>query len=90
MSEPINFLTERAAAQAAIKMLESGQVDGALRVLRQALSRRKPPKKGGTDHRSRDIVRLRAYIEQAIVELEHGDAGYALTTLRNGVNPKPT
>jgi hypothetical protein len=88
MGKPVTLLTERAAAQAAIKQLESEQIGEALSVLRQALSRRKPPKKGA-DRRSMSIVRLRAYIEQAIVELEHGGSTYALSTLRKGIKPKP-
>jgi hypothetical protein len=89
MSKPVSLLTERAAAQAAIDMLERGDAAEALSVLRQSLSRRKPPKKGSVDRRSESIVRLRIHIEKAIVELDHGDSAFALSTLRKTITPKP-
>jgi hypothetical protein len=87
-TSPVSLLTEQAAAQTAIWMLECGRVDEALSVLQRALRRRKAPKKGA-DRRSDGIVRLRAYIEQAIVELERGHSACALTTLSNGIKSEP-
>jgi hypothetical protein len=60
---------ENAAATAAIVELEHGQTDAALKLLRGVMSQGGPPK-SGTDERPADLVRLRSYIEQAIVELE--------------------
>ena len=84
MTAPIQFLTERSAAERAVGRLQTGQAAEALDVLRQVMGRRQPPV-SGPDPRSEGIVLLRAYIEQAIVELEHGDASYALKTLRSAL-----
>lgn len=75
---------EHRAAEAAIVELEHGQTDAALKLLRGVMSRRGPPK-NGPDERPDDLVRLRAYIEQAIVELEHNGPTHALQTLKKGV-----
>jgi hypothetical protein len=88
MSRPIKLLPERRAVLDAIRGLESGRPEVALDILRRALSHRKPPK-GPRDHRSEGIVRLRAHIEKAIVELEHDEPAAALKTLRLGLAPPP-
>jgi predicted negative regulator of RcsB-dependent stress response len=83
MSEPISQLTEyaaNAAAQSAIKKLEGNRVADALRILRKALSRRDP---------GDSTLRLRAYTEQAIRELEVGDSASALVTLHRAVKSEP-
>jgi hypothetical protein len=72
MSQPIKLLPERRAVLDALRELESGRPEVALDILRRALSPRKPPK-GPRDHRSEGIVRLRAHIDKAIVELEHDE-----------------
>lgn len=85
-AKPIPMLTERHAAERAIAELEGGRSGTAVRILREALSRRtRPPK--GPDSRSDAILHLRASIEQSIVEIEHprGSVSDALRTLRRGL-----
>jgi hypothetical protein len=69
-------------------MLERGQVDEALGVLRKILGRRKPPERG-VDRRSESIVLVRANIEKAVAELEHGDSVHAVITLRRAIKSEP-
>ena len=90
LSKPIPLMPERLAAQRAIEELEGGEPCVALEVLRAALSRRQPPQ-NGPDRRSTPVIRLRAYIEQAICELEHGCTDFALRALQSGMgSPKET
>ena len=86
MSTPSScLLMEHAAViEAAIKMLECERSDNALKVLRLSLEQGKAPEKGA-DLRSASVVRLRAHIEKAILELEHGHSTHALGTLRSAI-----
>lgn len=73
---------EQQAVEKSIADIERGDTGAALKLLQQTLSRRKAPDDGQPDTRSTDIMRVRAYIEQAIVELQHCQMAFALRTLR--------
>lgn len=76
---------EHALAHQALAALEHGDPAAAPGLLQRALGHRKPPPEGQPDKRPIDIVRLRGYIEQAIIEIEAGYLGWAVETLRRGL-----
>lgn len=76
---------EYLAAQQATAELEAGRSNKALDVLRSILSRNTPPPEGQVDTLPEGIRRLRAYMEQSKVDLEHRHQSYALYTLRRGL-----
>lgn len=85
MSNISRLMTERDAIAKAIESLERG-ADGAeaLQILRDVLARRRVEKRG-RDHLSVPTIRLRSYVEKAIVELERGYKPDGLHTLRQAI-----
>jgi hypothetical protein len=82
MSNISRLITERDVIAKAMEAIERGaDTAEALEMLRDVLTWHRVEKRG-RDHLSVATVRLRAYIEQAIVELERGHNMYGLRTLR--------
>jgi hypothetical protein len=81
MSNISRLMTERDAIAKAIEALErSVDTAEALEILRDVLTWHRVEKRG-SDHLSLATVRLRAYIERAIVEVERGYKTHGLHTL---------
>jgi hypothetical protein len=85
MSEPIKFSTERDAAITAIGLLEHGQIEEASLILRQALSRRKPPGRDAPERRPTSIIKLRDKMEKALQEIGTNQIAWAIASLRSGL-----
>ncbi len=77
MNKPLVLPTERNAIRNAIAALRAGSNEDALKLLRRALVARKAPAE-----KPSDILLLRASIEKAIGEIEHGEPAFALRTLQ--------
>jgi hypothetical protein len=84
MPDVLPFPPERADVERAIALVGSGDIQAALNILRPMLATGRPPTTG-PDRRPEVVIRLRAYVEQAVVELEHNILDFALKTLRLGL-----
>jgi hypothetical protein len=88
MNEPNLALTEHDAVERAARYLEAVDPERALTLLRDVrLNHPEPPDDACSDHH--ELQRLRAYIEQAILEIEVRHPGHALRTLRLAVGREP-
>jgi hypothetical protein len=88
MSNISRLMTERDAIAKAIEAVERGaDTSEALEILRDILTWHHVEKRG-SDHLSTATIRLRAYIERAIVELERGHETYGLHTLRQAIKTR--
>jgi hypothetical protein len=88
MSNISQLMTERDAIAKAVGAIERGVETAESReTLRDVLTWHHVEKRG-SDHLSTATIRLRAYIERAIVEVERGHKMYGLRTLRQAIKTR--